>query len=160
MPASPKTLEVFHGAVDVMLRDGILTREEQRLVIKLAKLLGLEGEEPSRIYDAVKAGESIEGGRELTHAEQLATYERLYEVAIVNENLSQDEYQVIAYLRAAFDITVAEHEQIEAHLRKKVEETYEAAFADKLLFKMKESTGFLGRAFDKAVRRKNDSGKA
>ena len=154
MGDNPHSLEVFYGAVDIMLRDGVLTREEKRLVIKLANILGLEGDEPKRVYRAVVDGEQITGGHEMTHEEQLATYERVYEVALVDETLSQDEYAVLAYLRAAFQITDREHLSIEEHLRNKVEERYEAAAVDKMLHKLRESTGAIGRTFEGIVRRK------
>ena len=40
------SLEVFHSTISVMLVDGILTREEKRLVIKLASALGLNETQP------------------------------------------------------------------------------------------------------------------
>ena len=101
----PLDLEIFHGAVEVMLQDGILTREEKRLVIKLANLLGIGGDDPKRIYQAVVEGKNTVGGRKLDHSEMLNTYEKLFEVALVNENISQDEYNVLAYLRKSFKIT-------------------------------------------------------
>jgi hypothetical protein len=39
-----------------MLVDGVLTREEKRLVIKLASALNLEEDQPSKIYEAVRLG--------------------------------------------------------------------------------------------------------
>ena len=48
-------ISAFQGVVSIVLRDGEITREEKRLVIKLASLLGLDEETPKRIYDAIVA---------------------------------------------------------------------------------------------------------
>ena len=44
------TLEAFHSTISVMLADKVLTREEKRLIIKLASALGLNENEPSEVY--------------------------------------------------------------------------------------------------------------
>ena len=48
------SLEAFHSTISVMLVDKILTREEKRLIIKLASTLGLSEDEPSQIYQAIR----------------------------------------------------------------------------------------------------------
>ena len=45
-------LDVFRSTVEVMLTDGVLTREEKRLIIKLASALKLAPDEPAYIYEA------------------------------------------------------------------------------------------------------------
>ena len=50
------SLEAFHSTISVMLVDKVLTREEKRLIIKLASALGLNEDEPSQIYQAVRTG--------------------------------------------------------------------------------------------------------
>ena len=55
-------MEVFQSTIEVMLVDGILTREEKRLVIKLASALNLTEDEPSKIYEAIRIGKKLEGG--------------------------------------------------------------------------------------------------
>ena len=47
-------LSVFRTTTEVMLRDGVLTREEKRLIIKLANALGLSADEPAEIYAAIR----------------------------------------------------------------------------------------------------------
>ena len=51
------SLEAFHSTISVMLVDKVLTREEKRLIIKLASALGLSEEEPSQVYQAIRNGE-------------------------------------------------------------------------------------------------------
>ena len=58
-------ISAFQGVVSIVLRDGEITREEKRLVIKLASLLGLDENDPKRIYDAIVTGEKLDGGRVL-----------------------------------------------------------------------------------------------
>ena len=60
------SLEVFQSTIEVMLVDGILTREEKRLVIKLASALNLEEDEPSKIYESIRTGKVIQGGEPIT----------------------------------------------------------------------------------------------
>ena len=60
------SLEAFQSTIEVMLVDGILTREEKRLVIKLASALNLDEDEPSKIYEAIRNGKSVKGGNPIT----------------------------------------------------------------------------------------------
>ena len=90
---------VFRSTVEVMLIDGILTREEKRLIIKLASSLELEPEMPGTIYADIREGNTTDMGRIINDSEQREVYTRVYEVAIVNASLSQDEFRVLAHLR-------------------------------------------------------------
>ena len=54
---SPRTLEVFSDCVTVMLNDGILTREEKRLISALSRNLELKDDEPLQVYEKVRDGE-------------------------------------------------------------------------------------------------------
>jgi len=56
------TLDVFRSTVEVMLADGVLTREEKRLIIKLASSLGLSSEEPAYVYEAIQSGTETKAG--------------------------------------------------------------------------------------------------
>ena len=119
-------ISAFQGVVTIVLRDGEITREEKRLVIKLASLLGLEEETPKRIYDAIVAGEVLEGGRVLDKDEMLRIYSGMFQTAYLNASISEDEYFVVAYLRLMFGITVVEndyvikaiHDELEEHVEK------------------------------------------
>ena len=85
-------ISAFQGVVSIVLRDGEITREEKRLVIKLASLLGLDEDEPKRIYDAIVAGEKLDGGRVLDKSEQLRVYSGMFQTAYLNASISEDEY--------------------------------------------------------------------
>ena len=108
-----------------MLVDGILTREEKRLVIKLASALNLDEDEPSKIYEAIRNGKSVKGGSPITLLEAKEIYTKVFEIAIVNASLSRDEFRVLAHLRDLFEIDDEEHEKIEAELREIVKEKFE-----------------------------------
>ena len=144
-----RTHEVFKGTIEVMLEDGILNREEKRLIIKLSNQLKLEPEEPALIYRAIQEGTEIEGGREMATAERLRVFERVYEVALLNESLSRDEYRVVAHLRNNLHISDKEFEDIEAHLKKIVKERFEDKMVDKMLSTLKDSVSLVGSLFDK-----------
>ncbi len=88
-----------------MLEDGVLTIEEKRLIIKLATLLDLEPDEPARVYEAITSKNNIEGGRAIGRIKQLKVYQNLYEVALVNESLSRDEWRVIRHMKRQFEIS-------------------------------------------------------
>ena len=95
-----------------MLLDGVLTREEKRLIIKLASLLELKAEEPAMAYAAIQEGEELSGGKSIDRQKQLKVYEKIYEVALLNESLSQDEWRVIRYIKELFDISDSEDKKV------------------------------------------------
>ena len=121
-------ISAFQGVVSIVLRDGEITREEKRLVIKLASLLGLDEDAPKRVYDAIVAGEKLEGGRVLDKEEQLRIYAGMFQTAYLNASISEDEYFVVAYLRLMFQINEDEndavitaiHDELEEHVEKNV----------------------------------------
>jgi hypothetical protein len=147
---------VFRSTVEVMLSDGVLTREEKRLIIKLASSLNLTPELPSEIYDDIRKNNSTELGRIISSSEQREVYTRVYEVAIVNASLSQDEFRVLAHLRDLFTIDDDEHSKIEKKLQGIMEERFEdnKNVLDKMLNTLKDSVSLVGGFFD-SVRTKS-----
>ena len=149
-------LTVFRTTVEVMLRDGVLTREEKRLIIKLANALGLSPEEPAEIYSAIREGRDSESGRDVSPNEQRLVYTRVFEVAIVNASLSKDEFAVLANLRAQFNIDDDDHTRIEADLRDMIrQKTEDENVEDILLGTLKDSVSLVGSLFD-GVRTKSN----
>ena len=148
-------LTVFRTTTEVMLRDGVLTREEKRLIIKLANALGLSAEEPAEIYTAIRENKKTAPGRDVTPNEQRLVYTRVFEVAIVNASLSKDEFAVLAHLRDQFNIEDSDHERIEADLRDMIrQKTEDENVVDKLLGTLKDSVSLVGSLFD-SVRTKS-----
>ena len=148
-------LTVFRTTIEVMLRDGILTREEKRLIIKLANALGLSPDEPAEIYAAIREQRETEAVREVTPNEQRLVYTRVFEVAIVNASLSKDEFAVLAHLRDQFNIDDEKHTRIEANLRDMIRQrTEDENVVDKLLGTLKDSVSLVGSLFD-SVRTKS-----
>ena len=95
-------ISTFQGVVSIVLKDGQITREEKRLVIKLASLLNLDTDAPKRVYDAIVAGEKLEGGEEIGKTKCLEVYAGMFQTAYLNASISEDEYLVVAYLRHLF----------------------------------------------------------
>ncbi|MDP6333017.1 MAG: hypothetical protein QF479_00105 [Candidatus Poseidoniaceae archaeon] len=152
------SLEVFQSTIEVMLVDGLLTREEKRLVIKLASALNLKEDEPSKIYEAIRKGKTIDGGAPITLLEAKNIYTKVFEIAIVNASLSRDEFRVLAHLRDIFKIDDKEHEDIEAELREIVKEKFEDPnVIDKMLGTLRDSVSLVGDLFD-IVRKKSTDG--
>ena len=152
------SLEVFQSTIEVMLIDGLLTREEKRLVIKLASALNLKEDEPSKIYEAIRKGKTIDGGTPITLLEAKNIYTKVFEIAIVNASLSRDEFRVLAHLRDIFKIDDKEHEDIEAELREIVKEKFEDPnVIDKMLGTLRDSVSLVGDLFD-IVRKKSTDG--
>ncbi|MAK97248.1 MAG: hypothetical protein CL996_07135 [Euryarchaeota archaeon] len=146
---------MFRTTTEVMLRDGVLTREEKRLIIKLANSLGLTKEEPAEVYSAIREGRETETGREVTPNEQELVYTSVFEVAIVNASLSKDEFAVLAHLRDQFNIDDEKHTRIEANLRDMIRQrTEDENVVDKLLGTLKDSVSLVGSLFD-SVRTKS-----
>ena len=129
-------ISTFQGVVSIVLKDGEITREEKRLVIKLASLLGLEEDAPKCVYDAIVAGERLEGGNEISNEERLNIYAGMFQTAYLNASISEDEYLVVAYLRYLFDISDEEnelvmngiHDELEEHVEKNVFQVVEKGF--------------------------------
>jgi hypothetical protein len=124
--------------IEVLLRDGVLTREEQRLATRLAILLFKKENDlktlPREIYNSVIAGDVVDGGEIINKDERLQIYEEMFETAFVNASLSHDEMAVIAILRSGLRITDKEHElAIEI-----VKGTLEESDDPKLLQKVRE----------------------
>ena len=129
-------ISAFQGVVTIVLKDGEITREEKRLIIKLASLLGLENEVPKRVYDAIVAGEEVSGGNESSKEACLDVYAGMCQTAYLNASISEDEYLVVAYLRYLFNITDEEnelvmqgiHDELEEHVEKNVFQVVEKGF--------------------------------
>ena len=152
------TLEAFHSTISVMLVDKILTREEKRLIIKLASALGLSEDEPSQIYQAVRNDEEVKGGKPIDNNKAHEIYTKVFEIAIVNASLSRDEFRVLAHLRDIFGIDDDEHRRIEDELREIVKEKFEDPnVIDKMLGTLRDSVSLVGDLFD-VVRKKAADG--
>ena len=108
-----------------MLLDGILTREEKRLIIRLSSCLDLEPHQPAEIYQAIINGVETEDGDILSAEEQHEVYKTVFEVAIINASLSKDEFRVMAHLREILAIDDKEHDLVEQELRDMVKERFE-----------------------------------
>ena len=67
-------LDVFRSTVEVMLMDGVLTREEKRLIIKLASVLNLDPEEPAYIYESIQAGAESRSGEFISPQDMRTIY--------------------------------------------------------------------------------------
>lgn len=152
------SLEAFHSTISVMLVDKVLTREEKRLIIKLASALGLNEDEPSQIYQAVRTGQEVKGGEPIDNNKAHEIYTKVFEIAIVNASLSRDEFRVLAHLRDIFKIDDEEHRRIEEELREIVREKFEDPnVIDKMLGTLRDSVSLVGDLFD-VVRKKAADG--
>ncbi len=152
------SLEAFHSTISVMLVDKVLTREEKRLIIKLASALGLNEDEPSQIYQAVRTGQEVKGGEPIDNSKAHEIYTKVFEIAIVNASLSRDEFRVLAHLRDIFKIDDEEHHRIEEELREIVREKFEDPnVIDKMLGTLRDSVSLVGDLFD-VVRKKAADG--
>ncbi|MEC8257826.1 MAG: hypothetical protein VXZ94_01405, partial [Candidatus Thermoplasmatota archaeon] len=146
------------STISVMLVDKVLTREEKRLIIKLASALGLNEDEPSQIYQAVRTGQEVKGGEPIDNNKAHEIYTKVFEIAIVNASLSRDEFRVLAHLRDIFKIDDEEHHRIEEELREIVREKFEDPnVIDKMLGTLRDSVSLVGDLFD-VVRKKAADG--
>ena len=157
--ASSRSLDVFRSTIEVMLADGVLTREEKRLIIKLASALNLTAEEPAIIYEAIQNKTETEPGAQIAPTQAREVYTKVFEVAIVNASLSRDEFRVLAHLRSVFDIDEDEHLAIETELREIVKEKFEDPnVIDKMLLTLRDSVGLVGDIFDSVRKKTSDGG--
>lgn len=151
-----RTRPVFHAVIQVMLDDGELTREEQRLAIKLGTLLFKQPDElqeqPALIYQSVVDGREVEGGRIIGRGERLQIYREMFETAFMNSSLSQDELAAIAMLRSALDIDESEHELLIEIMEKSIEESVEPKLFDKVKEDLASVLDKVGGMFDSIIR--------
>lgn len=156
---SSHRLDVFRSTIEVMLVDGVLTREEKRLIIKLASALELDPSQPAEIYEAIQNNTETEPGTQISASLARAIYTKVFEVAIVNASLSRDEFRVLAHLRAVFDIDEDEHLSIETELREIVKEKFEDPnVIDKMLLTLRDSVGLVGDIFETVRKKASDGG--
>ena len=152
------SLNIFRTTVEVMLADGVLTREEKRLIIKLASALNLTSEQPGEIYSAIREERKSPKGDVVSIDEARIIYTKVFEVAIVNASLSRDEFRVLAHLRSIFEIDDKDHAIIEETLRTMVKEKFEDPnVMEKMLATLRDSVGLVGDIFD-TVRKKTVDG--
>lgn len=138
-----------------MLADGILTREEKRLIIRLSSCLNLESHQPAEIYQAIIDDKETDKGGKLTEEEQREVYKTIFEIAIINASLSKDEFRVMAHLRDIFSIDDEEHQLVEDELREMVRERFEDPnVVEKTLNTLRDSVRLVTTLFDN-VRKKN-----
>lgn len=146
----PRTLEVFSDCVSVMLKDGVLTREERRLISALSRNLELKDGEPLKVYEHVKIGKKVEGGEIISRSKQLDIYQNIYEIALVGA-LSKDEWRILAFLSQEFDIDEDEHKKIQTKLKNNIKERYEPKVVESLFKTIEDSattiTKMIGRLF-------------
>ena len=149
-------LAAFRSTIEVMLLDGVLTREEKRLIIRLSSILKLEPHQPAEIYQAIIDNKKTEDGDELTPQEQHDIYKTVFEVAIINASLSKDEFRVMAHLRDIFAIDDEEHDLVERELKDMVKERFEDPnVVEKTLTTLRDSVRVVTTLFDN-VRKKNN----
>ena len=148
-------LATFRSTVEVMLTDGVLTREEKRLIIRLSSCLNLESHQPAEIYQAIIDGKKTEKGDRLTEDEQREVYKTIFEIAIINASLSKDEFRVMAHLRDIFSIDDQEHQLVEDEFSDMVKERFEDPnVVEKTLSTLRDSVRLVTTLFDN-VRKKN-----
>ena len=148
-------LAAFRSTIEVMLADGILTREEKRLIIRLSSCLNLESHQPAEIYQAIIDDKETDKGDKLTEEEQREVYKTIFEIAIINASLSKDEFRVMAHLRDIFSIDDEEHQLVEDELREMVRERFEDPnVVEKTLNTLRDSVRLVTTLFDN-VRKKN-----
>ena len=148
-------LAAFRSTIEVMLLDGVLTREEKRLIIRLSSCLNLEPHQPAEIYQAIIDGNDTEDGEPLSAEEQHEVYKTVFEVAIINASLSKDEFRVMAHLRDIFAIDDEEHDLVERELRDMVKQRFEDPnMVEKTLNNLRDSVRVVTTLFDN-VRKKN-----
>jgi hypothetical protein len=142
-------LEIFRTTVEVVLDDGVLSREEKRLIIKLASALKLSPEDAPQIYEDIKNNKDSPPGEPIDHNSARAIYVKIFEIAIVNASLSKDEFRVLAHLREILSITEEEHEQVENELRELVKEKYDDDdLIESFLSTIKDSTKLVTNLFN------------
>mgnify|MGYP001335989636 FL=1 len=140
MSGAPETLKVFSAIIRVVLSDGVLTQEEKRLIITIGRELELDDGDPLKVYEAVKNGEEIVGGREMTRKERVDLYRKSWITVHFNEDESEDEAAVMKCLREELHFSKDEADSIIEPMREKQEQIEEmpSTFVDKIKKKIRK----------------------
>ena len=152
-------IQVFKSTVEVMLEDGVLTREEKRLVIKLSSALGLGQDEPGLVYRAIKESGELPSGKSISHDEARSIYMKILEVALVNASLSMDEFRVLDHLRTVFGINEEENEKIREDLEGIIKEKYDDPnVIEKVYDILKDGVNTINDKIDNLTKKSQHSG--
>lgn len=146
-----RTDAVYASVTVVLLRDGLLTREEQKLATKLAILLFKDEElitKPKEIYDLVVQEKEVITGRKIGKRERMTIYREMFETAFMNASLSNDEMAVIAMLRSALQITDNEHEEVIDLVKSALEVNIEPKLLEKVKDELTSVLDLLSGMFD------------
>ena len=150
-------LDVFRSTVEVMLTDGVLTREEKRLIIKLASALKLKSDEPAYIYRCIQSGELPTAASPFQTRTCAASTPRCSRSPSSTPRFLAMNFGP-ANLRDQFNIEDQLHEEIEHELRETMKEKYgDKAMIDTLMDTLKDSVGLVGDLFD-TFRKKSPEG--
>ena len=148
-------LGVFRGAVGLALRDGLLSNGEKRLLVKMAHALRLDEDQPKAAYDAVLAGEEIEGGEDLGLEETRRVYEQVLEAFLLHTDRSEAELILVAYLRHTFNIDDAEHRAIARSMDRQLDQVVHRTVAQDFKIKLDEANHRLADLFGLGLFDKN-----
>lgn len=152
-------IEVFKTTVQVMLDDGVLTREEKRLVIKLSSALGLTENEPGLVYKSIREGTDLPSGREISEGEAREIFMKIFEVALVNASLSLDEFRVLDHLRETFGIDEADFNNIKSELEGIIKEKYDDPnVLEKVYAILKDGVNSINDRIDNLTKKSHGSG--
>ena len=152
-------IEVFKTTVQVMLDDGVLTREEKRLVIKLSSALGLTENEPGLVYKSIREGTELPSGREISEGEAREIFMKIFEVALVNASLSLDEFRVLDHLRETFGIDEADFNNIKSELEGIIKEKYDDPnVLEKVYEILKDGVNSINDRIDNLTKKSQSSG--
>ena len=152
-------IEVFKTTVQVMLEDGVLTREEKRLVIKLSSALGLTENEPGLVYKSIREGTELPSGREISEGEAREIFMKIFEVALVNASLSLDEFRVLDHLRETFGINEVDFNNIKSELEGIIKEKYDDPnVLEKVYEILKDGVNSINDRIDNLTKKSQSSG--
>jgi len=142
-----------------MLEDGVLTREEKRLVIKLSSALGLDENEPGLVYKSIREGTELPSGREISKGEAREIFMKIFEVALVNASLSLDEFRVLDHLRETFGIDEADFNNIKSELEDIIKEKYDDPnVLEKVYEILKDGVNSINDRIDNLTKKSQSSG--
>ena len=152
-------IEVFKTTVQVMLEDGVLTREEKRLVIKLSSALGLTENEPGLVYKSIREDTELPSGREISEGEAREIFMKIFEVALVNASLSLDEFRVLDHLRETFGIDEVDFNNIKSELEGIIKEKYDDPnVLEKVYEILKDGVNSINDRIDNLTKKSQNSG--
>ena len=154
--------EIYTETVKKALEDGIITRDEGKLLKSLRSSLGITESMHEKLEQGFRKGKEIlieDEDKELNLKDEIypdmyaETYKNAVITALKDKKITQDEFRILDYLRQAFDISLEEHGKVEKEVRDELNKTYKVGVTDMVWDRFNYWIKTVNRKLDDAMKK-------